>query len=155
MEGGVRLGIDPGINGAIAVLDGEQLLAVYDMPVVELRSGKATKRSVSPALLADLLRQLAGAHVVIEKVGAMPGQGVASMFNFGKSAGIVEGVCAGLGLPVSFVTPQQWQKRAGRRDGKDGSRARAAELFPAQAGLFARVKDDGRAEAALIGRFGI
>ncbi|UGA37931.1 hypothetical protein JOS77_29010 [Chromobacterium haemolyticum] len=151
----MRLGIDPGINGAIAVLDGDSLVEVHDMPVVELKSGKTTKRSVSPAMLANIMRQYPGAHVVVEKVGAMPGQGVSSMFNFGKSAGIVEGVCAGLGLPVSFVTPQQWQKRASRRDGKDGSRARAAELFPSQAGLFARVKDDGRAEAVLIAKFGL
>jgi len=150
----MKLGIDPGINGAIAVLDGEDIKAIYDMPVVETKSGKTMKRSVSPAMLADIIRQYPGAPVTVERVAAMPGQGVASMFNFGKSAGIVEGVCAGLGNPVTLVTPQAWQKRAGRKDGKDGSRARAAELFPLHAKQFAMVKDDGRAEAVLIAKFG-
>jgi crossover junction endodeoxyribonuclease RuvC len=151
------IGIDPGISGAIAVLsaDGSKIIAVHDMPTVELLSGKSTKSSVSAPMLAAILRKWAMAGAIIEKVSAMPGQGVTSMFNFGKSAGVIEGVCAGLSIPVTLVTPQSWQKRSGKRQGKDGSRARAAELFPADAELFSRVKDDGRAEAVLIARFGI
>lgn len=152
-----RIGIDPGISGAIAVLteDGQDILAIHDMPVCEVKSGKATKRFVSAAMLAEILREWDTGSVICEKVGAMPGQGVASMFNFGKSAGVVEGVCAGLTIPMTLVTPQKWQKAASRRDGKDGSRARAAELFPRYAKEFSRVKDDGRAEAVLIARFGV
>jgi crossover junction endodeoxyribonuclease RuvC len=51
---------------------------------------------------------------------------------------------------VSIVTPQAWQKAAGVRGGKDGARQRACELFPNYAGLFARKKDDGRADAACM-----
>jgi crossover junction endodeoxyribonuclease RuvC len=88
--------------------------------------------------------------IVLEIVGAMPGQGVSSMFQFGRGVGMVEGVIAALGLPITYVAPRAWQKAVGARGGKDGNRLRAVELFPAYASLFARKKDDGRADAALM-----
>jgi crossover junction endodeoxyribonuclease RuvC len=72
------------------------------------------------------------------------------MFSFGRSVGIIEGVLAARQIPVTFTTPQAWQKQSGAAKGKDGSRQRVMELFPSQAHLFARVKDDGRADAVLI-----
>jgi crossover junction endodeoxyribonuclease RuvC len=87
---------------------------------------------------------------IVEKVGAMPGQGVSSMFSFGRSVGIIEGVLAALQVPTTFITPQAWQKAIGAAKGKDGSRQRCMELFPRDSHLFARVKDDGRADAVLI-----
>jgi len=145
------IGIDPGISGAIAVLRDGILDFVIDMPTVEIASGKTTKRHISAVTLALHLETYCKAHVVIEKVGAMPGQGVTSMFNFGRSAGIIEGVVAALRMPHTYVTPQTWTKAVGRAAGKDASRMRAMELFPAaKADLFKRAKDDGRADAALI-----
>lgn len=157
--GSLVIGIDPGASGAIAFFDPEAgTLAVEDMPVVEIMRGGKTKREVSPHLVAFLFETRARVEkiggVVLEKVGAMPGQGTSSMFAFGRSVGMIEGVVAGLQLPLTHVTPQAWQKAAGVRDGKDGSRARAVELFPAYASLFARKKDDGRADAALIAWWG-
>ncbi len=72
------------------------------------------------------------------------------MFQFGRGVGMVEGVLAGVGVPTQYVTPQRWQKAVGARKGKDGARLRAIELYPAYSKLFARAKDDGRADAALI-----
>jgi crossover junction endodeoxyribonuclease RuvC len=72
------------------------------------------------------------------------------MFQFGRGVGVIEGVLAGMQIPLTYYTPQQWQKAAAVRGGKDGSRARAAELFPAYASMFTRAKDDGRADAALM-----
>jgi len=87
---------------------------------------------------------------VIERVGSRPGEAPSFAFQFGRGVGMVEGVLAALHVPTDYVTPQQWQKAVGARDGKDGNRQRAAELFPAYAHLFARKKDDGRADAALM-----
>ena len=84
----------------------------------------------------------------------MPGQGVSSMFAFGRNVGTIEGIMAGLVWPVCYVTPQAWQKAVSVRQGKDGSRLRAIELFPSYAQLFARKKDDGRSDAALIAWYG-
>ena len=67
---------------------------------------------------------------------------------------MVEGVLAALAVHTSYVTPQRWQKVVEVRGGKDGARLRAIELFPAYASLFARKKDDGRADAALIAWYG-
>jgi crossover junction endodeoxyribonuclease RuvC len=146
------IGIDPGISGAISVFDWytKSLLEVYDMPTLEVDSGKTKKRHISAVTLRDILEIYPDSHVVVEKVGAMPGQGVVSMWNFGRSAGIIEGVVAALRMPSTYVTPQQWTKAVGRAAGKDASRMRAMELFPTRADLFKRVKDDGRADAALI-----
>ena len=146
------IGIDPGISGAIAVFRDGKLESVVDMPTVEIASGKTIKRHISAATLRNILEldMYQFSHVVIEKVGAMPGQGVTSMFNFGRSAGIIEGVVVGLKMPSTYVTPATWTKAVGRAAGKDASRMRAMELFPAKAELFKRAKDDGRADAALI-----
>jgi len=80
----------------------------------------------------------------------MPGQGVSSMFSFGRAAGIIEGVLAGFSVPFELIPPATWTKSMRTFGGKDGSRQRAQELFPDYAHLFARKKDDGRAEAALL-----
>lgn len=146
------IGIDPGISGAISVFSRfpSTLHNVVDMPTLEVDSGKTKKRHISAAGLRDILVCYPEAHVVIEKVGAMPGQGVTSMFNFGRSAGIIEGVVAALRNPHTYVTPAIWTKGVGRAAGKDASRMRAMELFPDKAELFKRAKDDGRADAALI-----
>ena len=144
------IGIDPGISGAIAVFEDGKLVNVIDMPTLEVDSGKTKKRHISAVSLCNYLTVFSNAHVVIEKVGAMPGQGVSSMFNFGRSAGIIEGVVAALQRPYTYVTPAAWTKAVGRAAGKDASRMRAMELFPNRAELFKRAKDDGRADAALI-----
>jgi len=145
------LAIDPGASGALAFFDPQAgTLEVVDMPTVAVaRSGKL-KNEISPQMLAAIIAARAPATAVLEKVGAMPGQGVSSMFQFGRGVGIVEGVLAALHVPTDYVTPQAWQKALNARSGKDGNRQRAAELFPAYAHLFARKKDDGRADAALM-----
>ena len=148
----IFIGIDPGLSGAIAVFDMEEgHLSVIDMPVVEIvRNGKK-KRELSPAMLANVLSLIGKpSTAVVERVGAMPGQGVSSVFSFGRSLGTVEGALAALQIPTTLVPPQQWQKACSVRGGKDGSRLRAAELFPNFANLFARKKDDGRADAACM-----
>jgi len=152
----IYIGIDPGLNGAIASLDIENgELLIYDMPTLEVKRNNKVKQEVSPQRLADIfgpsdipVEKVRG--VVLERVGAMPGQGVSSVFSFGRSVGIVEGVLAALGLSVTIVQPQAWQKAVSVRGGKDGSRQRAMELFPKEAKTFARKKDDGRADAALM-----
>lgn len=150
------IGVDPGASGAVAVLDHEGVLIyLIDMPTIELRVGKANKHRVSPELLAEDLADYAGnATAWVEQVTAMPGQGVSSMFAFGESYGIVKGVLAALGIRINLVTPAKWKKSMELNAGKDGSRAKAVQMWPKSAELFKRVKDDGRAEAALIAEYG-
>jgi len=149
----IVMAIDPGLSGAIAVFRhiDHALVDVIDMPTHELtRNGKA-KRQVSAHGLVDIFNQHKPHYVIVEKVSAMPGQGVTSMFSFGRSFGVIEGILAAFEISASYVMPSVWTKGIGRGLGKDASRARACELYPAHQKQFARVKDDGRADAVLIG----
>jgi len=142
----IVIGIDPGISGAIARFNAkDNSLEIHDMPIMEVNK----KKTISPQLVVNILKE-AAAPVFIEKVAAMPGQGVTSMFNFGKGFGVLLGAAAGLGLQTTQVTPQQWMKALKCQRGKDANRQRACELFPQYADMFARKKDDGRADAALL-----
>ena len=150
------IGIDPGLSGAIAVINGDDSLMIFDMPTMTVeRNGKA-KRQVSATELADLLYLYSGkdCHVYCERVGAMAGQGVTSVFSFGRSFGMIEGILAALHMPVTYVAPATWVKAVHRGAGKDASRSRAMELFPDNQADFKRVKDDGRSDAALIAYWG-
>ena len=149
------IGIDPGLSGAIAIISTESL-KIFDMPTMTVeRNGKA-KRQVSASELAEMLYLYSGrdCHVYCERVSAMAGQGVTSVFSFGRSFGMIEGILAAFKMPVTFVPPATWVKAVGRGQGKDASRARAMELFPSDQDQFKRVKDDGRADAALIAYWG-
>lgn len=150
------IGIDPGNKGAVAILTAAgELVEVWDMPTLEVKVGKATKTRISPELLAQELRNWDDVKVAcMEAVASSPQMGVASAFAFGEGFGIVKGVLAALGIPLTLVPPARWKRDMGLNASKDGSRARAIAKWPAQAHEFKRVKDDGRAEAALIGCWG-
>ena len=148
----VIIGIDPGSSGAIAVVgrDGSYI-AHINMPTVKV----GTKSRVNGAALAAFLREHRGAHAWLEQVGAMPGQGVSSMFTFGHAAGVVEGLLQGLGIPYTLVTPQAWKKRAGLiGQDKDAARSRAIQLYPDLRVLDLKGKGQAVADALLIARFG-
>jgi len=149
------IGVDPGLSGAIAVISPESL-KIFDMPTMTVeRNGKA-KRQVSASELAELLYLYSGkdCHVYCERVAAMAGQGVTSVFSFGRSFGMIEGILAALHMPVTYVAPATWVKAVHRGAGKDASRSRAMELFPDNQADFKRVKDDGRSDASLIAYWG-
>lgn len=154
----IIIGIDPGLTGAVFFIENDGPL-VADTPTIVMAksSGKGKKTDYLPADMAKLLRDYAplNCHVFIEKVGAMPGQGVTSMFGFGKGYGLWIGILAALEIPYTFVTPQAWKKvmMSGMAD-KDAARLRAQELWPSKSHLFARKKDIGRADAALIAEYG-
>lgn len=151
----IILGIDPGLNGAIAEYDTETgTVTIHDMPTMEVTRNGKKKREVNAQLLSQVIAGAYAKKAVVERVGAMPGQGVTSVFSFGRSVGIVEGVLAAYDIPMTIIIPTVWQKAVGVRGGKDGSRERATQLFPSQASLFARKKDDGRSDAALIAYYG-
>ena len=150
------IGIDPGLSGAVAVLTGSDSLIVIDMPTMTVERNGKSKRQVSASELAAIFANFNSddTHVFVEKVSAMAGQGVTSVFSFGRSFGMIEGILAAFKLPVTYVAPATWVKAVGRGHGKDASRARAMELFPNNQADFKRVKDDGRSDAALIAYWG-
>ena len=153
------LGIDTGARGAVALVDAAtgELVDVHDLPV--LADGPKGRAAVNPALLADLLYRAGAGHAFVELVGARPGEGPVGAFAFGRCRGVVEGVLGAIGVPATHLTPAVWKRAAGVAPGKDrtkdAARSEAIRRWPSKAALFARVKDDGRAEAALIAVAGL
>lgn len=150
-------GADPGKTGAFALLVDGELIDVRDMPtIVEIVAGKPRNKP-TPALMAALFAewQKGGPFCLyIERVSAFPKDSKVGAFSFGKGAGHIEGVAAGMGIPFTLVQPQVWKKATGTPTDKNAARARACQLFPSMAAHFARVRDDGRAEASILALFG-
>lgn len=151
------IGIDPGLTGALAMFDtAGNVLVTADMPHVTVTVNKKARKRLNEAALAQALRSMVGdelVHVFIERVNAMPRQGVASSFAFGMATGVVRGIVAGMSLPLTEFTPVEWRKLAGvrgRGGDKGQSLTRAAQLFPAVASTFEKAGHHNRAEAALI-----
>jgi len=162
------VGIDPGMSGAIALwAPDESELQVIDMPVHEIDG----KNRIDLYRLANELRAMDAicpvVRATVERVNAMPpivglgrkvrSAGTASSFAFGFAAGAAQMGVAAMGWHVVLVVPQVWKKAYGLRGGvenKDASRQRASEVFPKHAHLWARKKDNGRAEAALLAHYG-
>ena len=151
------MGIDPGNKGAVAILTAAgELVEVWDMPTLEVKVGKATKTRISAQLLAHELRNWDNVlRCHMEAVSSSPQMGVSSAFAFGEGFGVVKGVLAALQIPLVLVPPAKWKRDMGLNQSKDGSRALAIAKWPRHAGEFKRVRDDGRAEAALIGLWGV
>lgn len=149
------LGIDPGLNGAIASWDGEEL-TMFKIPSVKA-AGRGREVVWADLVLLFELLILDIDHVFIEKVGSMPGQGVSSMFKFGYVAGGLRGIVAERRLSLTMVTPRMWKKAVGVPSDKKITVARACELFPDHAQSFRGPRGgyiDGLAEAALIAYYG-
>ena len=162
------IGIDPGLTGALALLNHHGLQAVHDIPTMIKGNGEgAVKNQVDPGALADMLRAwLEGKDkneimVLIEAQGPvrLPGNkilGGASAFSLAYTAGVIEGVVTALRLPRELVTPSVWKKALGLTakgpDKKALARAMAQRYYP-EADI-CRVRDHNRAEAILIARYG-
>jgi len=121
------IGVDPGISGAIAIYDGKEFYAVSTMGL----AGKELDLTGISKWILDYVRSdhcIAG----IEKVSAMPKQGVTSMFNFGFNTGAIHGILASLGIPRYLITPQAWKKEilAGTSKDKDAAIAYCRRVYP-------------------------
>jgi crossover junction endodeoxyribonuclease RuvC len=153
------LAIDPGLSGAVAVYwPATGAVHVHDMPTVNAGKGKSSKRCIDVQGLALLVAGIVAdgdiTHAFLELVGVRPLEGVVGAFTFGEGVGVIRGILAANLIPVTRVTPAVWKKALGVPAAKDGARARASELLPRHAGMWTRVKDDGRAEAAMLGVYG-
>ena len=150
------IGIDPGLSGAIAILQEKKVLNIFDMPVMS--EGKKNKRQLNSAQLVDIIKENIKINddiaVVVEQVNAMPGQGVTSMFNFGQTFGAIKGVCAALKLPIFFVRPSKWKKHFDLlNSSKDSSRTKVIEMYPSLSNQLTKKKDVNKSDAILIARF--
>ena len=140
------LGIDPGQTGALAVINqSREILMLEDWPGDEHQAALL----VSTATVIDISESLTAA---LEKVSAMPKQGVSSMFKFGTNFGIWKGILAAFMIPFEEVRPQAWQKGViSKAQDKKPALAAAGRMFPKAELTGPRGGGkDGRADALLI-----
>lgn len=149
----IVIGIDPGLTGAIAVVNTAMEACVYDMPTFQYSPKGFVKRAVDLQTVAFILRSCGAAPVFLEKVNAHPGQGVSSVFSFGMSYWGVAGAVAGLYYPLTLVAPQDWKAHFFLGKDKELARALAARLYPKVD--LSKAKHHGRAEALLIAKYGL
>lgn len=153
MENSTYMAVDPGTTGCLAVMDADAgYIDHLPMPVTRL----GRRKRVNGAAIRSWMDQWDIRHAFVERVQSMPRQGVASTFTFGHSAGLVEGVITGAGIPLTLVAPQQWKRHAGLiGSDKDSARARAVQLYPGLRSLDAKAKGQALADALMIGRYGV
>ena len=141
----IYIGIDPGAKGAYAwIWDGKATVHpwqneafVQDMHMLSLCDDRAV--------------------AAVEKVGAMPGQGVTSMFSFGQSFGFILGVLTAFGIPYQLVPPRKWKAEFGLLNTeKQASVDVAKRLFPGVSLLpteRCRKENDGMGDALLMAEY--
>lgn len=164
----LSFGIDPGITGAVVSFDisddAPKINHISKMPVEPKASGKGNQINAAGFSL-DLFAHMQTAGIQspdqvlvcgLEKVHAMPGQGVTAMFNFGRSLGVLEGCVGALRLPLMYVRPQAWKKRyglAGKDRGKEASLAMFQQREPQwDISTYTKTIQIGIADAYFIGR---
>ena len=137
------IGIDPGKSGALALLT---------------EDGQCTVVPFQESAYTAILKAASGPSSVccLEKVGAMPGQGVVSMFNFGHNFGYIEGLLQAFDIPYQLVPPQTWKKEFCVTSDKNTSIEVCRKLFPHVCLLptsKSRKPSDGMAEAMLMAEY--
>jgi crossover junction endodeoxyribonuclease RuvC len=161
------LGSDPGLSGALAVYDPvrNNIVAAHNIPTLTIKRNGKQKNSVDIHRLIVIVKELAatypGLRACLELVGAMPKQGVSSVFSFGRTDGAIETAVAAAGIPYQKVPPQTWKRVLACPADKDGALLRANQLMPESVPHWTperhvRDKEDckGIAEAALIAYYG-
>jgi len=143
-------GIDVGFSGAIAIInEHSEIVQLLDMPLIQVGRVKELNETRLKNILSNGIT-----HVFIEKAQAMPRQGVVSTGRYMMSFGQIRGICVGLGIPYTLVTPQQWKKvwLQGYSKEKGSSVVRVKQLYPELE--LPRKKDHNKADALLIALWG-
>ncbi len=155
---GKLCGVDPGGHGALAFMgeDGWPTIVV-DMPVIHLTK---TRTEIDAKVLYQLLAKSRPRALYVEQMQCMS-KGCIANFNLGGYREAFRMVSIALGLRLIEVAPKDWQKefrikRTKESDTKGQSYAIACRMFPDIELVSPRGKElDGRADALLIGTFGL
>lgn len=144
----LAIGIDPGKSGALAIIYTDEANQPFRVKVVPFEE----------TAYRDILATCVDSRVVccLEKVGAMPGQGVVSMFNFGRNLGFIEGLLQANKVPYQLIPPQTWKKEFSLSSDKQASIDVCKRLFPdinLLATARSRKENDGMAEAVLMAEY--
>lgn len=154
------LGIDPGQSGGLSVVDENfNLIDCIVMPTIKTDAGK---KRVYPRGVNDFISKYNPDLAIVELVGARPGQGVVSMFNFGDSFGSVRSIAEILCADVRYARPQEWRGYQGLSGlSKEQIAEVAYEIFKAEA-IYGKARKDGArairdgiSDSLMIAKYGV
>lgn len=152
----IDVGIDPGLDGAVAAIDPFGTITIHDLPTAASIGGGQITREVDGWALAQLLRQLVPpghvGRVAHEHIHSFPGKQNKPQitFSLGESMGAIKTAVRVCRLTRIEVAPQEWKRFYGLGADKEQARRKAIELLPDAAMMLQRKRDHNRAEALLI-----
>ena len=146
----IIMGLDPGTSGGISIIETNKnklphIIYCLKMPVVNMFG----KKIVDTKLLYESISAFKIDISIIEKVHAMPRQGVTSSFQFGRSFGSLETLAYLLSQRVDYVAPAVWKKYLGVGSSKKDSLDMARLKFGKNE-VWEKKTNDGIAEASLL-----
>lgn len=157
----VIIGIDLGLDGAVARVTPRGTSAIEDIPTFALKSRGMVKRAIAPVELMAVLRKLVQpgekALAVVEEVHTFPSKKNAPQAggSLMETKGCVRAVLALAGIEAHWVDPQAWKALYGLNSSKDASLGIARTLYPDLQHLLTRKLDHNRAEALLLAHWGL
>lgn len=155
------LGIDLGLDGAVAAITPNGRCEIEDIPTFALPSRGMVKRAISPVELMAVIRRLVQpgekALAIVEEVHTFPGKVNSPQSNGSlmETKGCVRAVLALAGIEAHWVDPQAWKGLYGLGSSKDASLAIARSLYPDVQYLLTRKKDHNRGESVLLAHYGV
>jgi hypothetical protein len=147
------LGVDPGLDGAIAVIHPDGGIDLNDVPTIGGSRRDYEISAMQQIVMPIVMRYGAGqTRACIEEVHARGGNGSIASFSLGESRGIYRTLFTFLGVSLERIPPERWKRAMAIpvKLGKDASRAKALELFPALHAELNLKKHHGRADALLL-----
>jgi len=151
----IYCGVDNGLSGGIAIIQGRKILELLTMPTV-VGSNDRNEYDIS-AIIKILEKYKKNSVLIIEKAQAMPKLGTVQAFSFGKLYGIMLGLACALKIPHNIIHSKTWQKEMFRdissENTKQASIIVAKQLYPEQSFLAterSKKMHDGMTDALLL-----
>lgn len=155
------VGIDPGLHGAFCIMTMHHKVLTPEEIIFE-KFPLIGENEIDFQKLTEIFSHFHDCQAVLEKVSAMPGQGVCSMFKFGRVYGAIQALLASSRIPHEEVRPQEWQRELfsgvpelhrsnGKKDTKRMAKIQVARLFPS---LSFKSSHDGFVDALLLAEWG-
>lgn len=157
----ILIGIDLGLDGAIAAITPNGRCEIEDIPTFTLPSKGMVKRAIAPVEFMGVIRRLVPpgekATAVVEEVHTFPGKLNSPQSNGSlmETKGCVRAVLALAGIETIWVDPQAWKGLYGLGSSKDASLAIARSLYPDVQHMLTRKRDHNRGESVLLAHYGI
>jgi crossover junction endodeoxyribonuclease RuvC len=157
------VGVDPGLNGGIAIINQKGIATARVMPTVAIKRGGKNRHTYDHAELARLFKEIgeADCYVCVEEQQAFPGQGVVSMYSIGYGYGMLIQCLHDFNIRFETVKAKEWQKMFGILGKKGDTKTQAArvckKLYP-KVNLYSSIRatkpHSGKADAILICTYG-